>query len=347
MKSFNSFINERRRIEKTKGPQPKYSESGHDAALEYLKGKDLKKYGVSMTNLPKIGVNPQSKYDTPIGIYFYPAEYYVDKLKSNKELDFQHRAKYINILKFNTDKILYLDDISWLDVSKLIQKLKSILKNYSENIDKFVEEAEDNAIVSSEEGGQFWYVLYSLADLISKTSKSKSSVIWNWLIRKLGYDIVIDSGKGIIHSNEPHQGFIANPVGSYSLATRIENIPQELTFRKRLNSPGVSDDEKIAILADKPALFQFMKNPSEYVQKEFTKEYGYLIKWIKNPSLDVQMAAVKTDPYNIQEIENPHPEVQKYIIDKDIKYFKYIQNPTQEVIKIFHDTLDKKFGSKK
>ena len=50
--------------------------SGHPAAVKFLQGKDLNRYGVSMTSIPKLGINPGSNYNTPVGIYFYPAEFY-------------------------------------------------------------------------------------------------------------------------------------------------------------------------------------------------------------------------------------------------------------------------------
>jgi hypothetical protein len=36
---------------------------------------DNPKLFVSFTQLDKLGINPKSKYDTPLGIYAYPADY--------------------------------------------------------------------------------------------------------------------------------------------------------------------------------------------------------------------------------------------------------------------------------
>ena len=35
---------------------------------------------VSFTTVDKLGINPQSHYDTPLGIYSYPAEFIVDNI---------------------------------------------------------------------------------------------------------------------------------------------------------------------------------------------------------------------------------------------------------------------------
>jgi hypothetical protein len=88
---FDAKLAERRR-----NPELSVRETGHAAALAYLQSQgDITNWGVSMTNIPKLGVNPSSKYNTPIGIYFYPATYYLETKLDNDELEFQDSAPYI------------------------------------------------------------------------------------------------------------------------------------------------------------------------------------------------------------------------------------------------------------
>lgn len=67
-------ILELRRSEQERARVPeKASELGHPAAVAFLENKDRKRYAVTMTEIPKVGVNPSSGYNTPLGIYFLPS----------------------------------------------------------------------------------------------------------------------------------------------------------------------------------------------------------------------------------------------------------------------------------
>jgi len=46
-------------------------------ALEYLRQTHARPESlvVTYTNVDKVGINPKSKYNTPLGIYFYPLDW--------------------------------------------------------------------------------------------------------------------------------------------------------------------------------------------------------------------------------------------------------------------------------
>ena len=59
---------------------------------------------VTFTAIDKVGINPKSDHDTPIGIYFYPIKYVIDK---KMEVPFMGDQPYINVCEFTRpDKIL-------------------------------------------------------------------------------------------------------------------------------------------------------------------------------------------------------------------------------------------------
>jgi hypothetical protein len=211
--------------------------SGHPAAIKFLKGKDLRNYGVSMTSIPKLGINPGSNYNTPVGIYFYPAEFYMQMKEddASKKLPFVDDAPYIQIFELAGN----VEDIDKMDVTKYnsyisklyanINKVSQLL-NISEN---YAHKEIADALMSagsqakdSSYGGRLWYVLYTLsrAEGAQKRSSAapRSSVIWNSLLRIIGMDGVIDNGAGIIHKNEPFQGVILDPRSLRHVET-IEN----------------------------------------------------------------------------------------------------------------------------
>jgi hypothetical protein len=96
--------------------------AGHTEAANYIydhwKNHAVEEYGVSMTTMPKLGINPSSKYNTPLGIYFYPGSYYVEKKHSSStiykrgKLDFCDDSVYIQIFKFTSDKVLEIDNVN-------------------------------------------------------------------------------------------------------------------------------------------------------------------------------------------------------------------------------------------
>ncbi len=222
--------------------------SGHPAAVKFLQGKDQSQYGVSMTSIPKLGINPGSNYNTPVGIYFYPAEFYmsIKSKNSSNKLPFVDDAKYIQIFKLNGNTI----DINLLNSGQFKSYISDLYNNIHK-IARLVGESENNtqkmlnnaiagsisqAAHSDLYGGRLWYILYVISNSIyDKDDKNnadddfdgfdesifeenmrgsaapRGSVIWNSLLRLLGIDDVIDTGAGIIHKNEPYQGVVVNP----------------------------------------------------------------------------------------------------------------------------------------
>lgn len=203
---------------------------GHAAAVDYLNelaanGEDLKWLGVSMTELPKLGVNVKSTYNTPVGIYFYPAEYYLKKKKTGKQLEFADDKPYIQIFEF-TNNPVDIDSLSSTayahDLRKLYKSADTIAQllgtdedTVTKMLSKAVLDARAEANVNSY-GGQLWYVIYTLSSFVigghRGTQATRSAVVWNKLLRLLDFDVIVDrGGEGIIHQNEKYQGVVVDP----------------------------------------------------------------------------------------------------------------------------------------
>jgi hypothetical protein len=271
-------------IEARKNPGKNPKLDGHSAAIEYLQSNDIynniEDYAVSMTNMPKIGINPGSEYSTPLGIFYYPALYYLKKKSSENVLPFQDEAKYIQIIKL-TGKILYISKVNYDEYGSLIKKLYSISgelalqfsidpRDLDKNIADFITNASRSSNVGTY-GGYFWYILWRLSEYLSGGSLSiryssygkiarRSAVVWNKLIRMLGYDIVQDDGDGIIHMNEPEQGVVVNPSGVMWIST----------FKNVINS------DVNTIYGAKPWAIQLLKvkkSPKEYIE--------YVLNWLR------------------------------------------------------------------
>ena len=220
--------------------------SGHAAAVKFLQGKDQSQYGVSMTSIPKLGINPGSGYNTPVGIYYYPAEFYMsikNKNSSNK-LPFVDDAAYIQIFRLNGNTIdvnlmnagqfkTYISDL-YSNIHKIAQLIGESENNTQKMLNNAIAESISKAAHSDLYGGRLWYILYVLSNSIYNdddkddsgfdgfdesifeenkrgAAAPRSAVIWNSLLRLLGIDDVVDTGAGIIHKNEPYQGVVLNP----------------------------------------------------------------------------------------------------------------------------------------
>ena len=226
-------------LELRRNPTQNKKVAGHQQAANFIKAHwknpAVEEYGVSMTDIPKLGINPGSAYNTPLGIYFYPASYYLEmKYNKNELLEFQDDAPYIQILKFNTDNILEIDT---LDVDGYQEYIGRLIKNVNRvasligqsekvtlnTIVKASTDAKSNAKVNSY-GGEFWYLLWTLSNVDSQKQYGKrNAVVWNSIFRLIGVDIIVDNGSGIIHENEPCAGVVLNPRSIKHVDT-IKNI---------------------------------------------------------------------------------------------------------------------------
>lgn len=190
-------------FEARSNPEKSSRATGHEQALEYLKQfSDLSNMGVRMASIPKLGLNPKSDYDTPVGICFYPADYYVrTKSEKNYKLPLHDEMKYIQIFTWGDASVLDLKSMTSELYNELLERL---MKMYDPDLVwQYNEESNEEALHKKLLAGRFWYVTWMLV--------KKDPRKWNRLFRNLGYDVVVDNGQGIIHRNEPTQGIIFTP----------------------------------------------------------------------------------------------------------------------------------------
>lgn len=215
-------------IEARRNPeQNPRQETGHDGAvtkLQEFSRDELKRIGISMTMIDKIGVNPRSIYNTPNGVYFYPADYYLElKGKRNaKALPFMDDAPHIQIFKF-PEPVLFLDTYTLDDYHRDITKLTKALDKVPGLVDKFkrrfiynsklslwannlVKKSGNNYVKddsvgfapyfeylaersvtdanNTSPGGTIWYITWQLCQELSDVLNSRAANIWNWVLRE-------------------------------------------------------------------------------------------------------------------------------------------------------------------
>ncbi len=188
----------------------------------YDKFPDTSKLFVSMTSVDKLGINPLSSYDTPLGIYSYPAEF-VRYSSSFDALPFAGNQPFINVFTLKTGTNLV--DLNTMTAAQLKEwhkkisayyastKPKSEWKSAVDYVERIIIDSPHNA-KSKTRGGYFWYIAMKVS--------GANIVRWNKLMRGIGVDGCIDNGGGIIHTAEPTQAvfFSLSPI---KIIDRIRN----------------------------------------------------------------------------------------------------------------------------
>jgi len=198
---------------------------------------------VSFTKIEKLGINPGSTYDTPLGIYSYPSEYVMDEIKNAKNktnmreiMPFAGEHPYASIFSvqgtilnlssmkasqfddycYSIEKLLmdYLDDDSELysqylgtdiDDSNSVNNRENAIHAHFNDIES---DSYNEALVRDLLGGRFWYITMKAAQDLAKSKRWNTKSVplsWNKLFRKIGIDGCIDQDAGIIHEYEPYQ----------------------------------------------------------------------------------------------------------------------------------------------
>ncbi len=174
----------------------------------------------------KIGINPNNKYDTPIGVYCYNIS-----MSSKESFPFPYtggykkgETTYVYVVRpknnaVKLDLATYSSEDYTRDLNKLVN-LGYISDNELEYKKKFIKESEEidydelekmlNDVSSNEPknnpNGRIGKLLWNTVKSISKSTSN-----WNAILRKLGYQYVVDSGYGIIHENEQQQTIFLDP----------------------------------------------------------------------------------------------------------------------------------------
>lgn len=271
---------------------------------------------VSFTSIEKLGVNPGSVYNTPIGIYAYPAKYVssrLDNMHPSQTLPFAGDQPYANIFSVSGN-IIDISDLSSSDYEDYLNKLEPIYQRIanvsesaaSEAIAKLDSSSPSNALVSSF-GGRLWYITTEIA----KLSNGKPAVAWNSIFRSIGIDGVVDNGAGIIHENEPTQAVFFSSKSIKSVE-RVDNKYSPDDIRKRVyhgqskkdllrKLKTANTEENIELMGDAGNLRYIDYVKDLKARLELIRIYpNYAFRYMSKPSTEESYAAVEANPQNIE-----------------------------------------------
>jgi hypothetical protein len=323
-----------------------------------LPGSDITNLFISFTQLPKLGINPRSHYNTPLGIYAYPADYVVASTHgrySMATLPFAGKQPYANIFQ-GRGNIVHLNTMSIQDESLYNNKLWAYAnrlpktdftkhyappgKDWPDIVDNTINAADDYARESRSPGGRLWYTTWKLSGYIETYLKKPASLAWNELFRQvLGIDGCVDTGKGIIHPSEPTQAVFFS-LGATKLITTVQNkySPEQMSAGEER---GLKMKEQLERLRDAleekdygTIMWQILQDraidgenfDSKYLMKYIPKDVRYLLYKDYKSGLALDLGKkLKADEF-------------LYSLSQDPKIITYSQIKNHE--KLIFDTLD-------
>ena len=317
-----------------------------DQISEYGDPTDL---FISFTAVDKLGINPQSKYLTPIGIYAYPAQYVADWVGSERpmtDLPFAGDSPYATIFK-SQGNIIQLDKMDNDQVSDYYRKIAKYWSQVSgrdwktsvDEVEDIINRAGDKATFGDRPGGRFWYVTMQVAKMLANVNKPPQNpaasiayphrVSWNTLFRAIGIAGCVDSGVGIIHTAEPHQAVFFD-IGAVDVIKRVPNRANYAPDAIDKNiKHGQSKKDSMAFRLN------YFRNMSPDEQERAVRFLPTDIRFVPNPSEELQWAACKTDGRAIAGIRNPSEQLQLEVVNKHGGYIadvlQTVRKPSQAV----------------
>ena len=296
----------------------------------------------SFTSVDKLGINPRSPYNTPLGIYAYPAEYVVDVVGSNKEmteLPFAGGAPFVNL--FNAaGNIVNVATMSAAERDALYDKIYEYWQRKSglsqdaatAQIDKIVDNASHNATFTDHPGGELWYVTMMVAtDLLAPKYGQRPAILWNKLFREMGVDGVIDfdtytgQGIGVIHTSEPSQAVFFSRA-AVTGETRHQN-KYSPSVRSRVRKQQGEKKHEQLVKTDKA--LSGMTNYSD-ILAYLRDNDDVAIRAIKDPAIKTRL--LSDMPAAIRHLRKTTPEQQIAALKSNPNVLKYIQSPDQSAV---------------
>lgn len=292
MLSFKSFLKEARRNPHLNPKVPiNWHISQHYEDAGAIPGTNIPNSFVSFTKVDKLGINPGSRYNTPLGIYAYPSWWVVQRTSDGsamRNLPFAGDQPYANVFSV-AGNIIDLSGMSDRDVTKYTQQIVDVfievanIRRGGDEWKEAVDYLEDKVILNapvaaanpSLPGSRFWWltremskVLMEHSDTKSRWRSTKHAVSWNKLFRTLGIDGCVDSkGDGIIHTSEPYQGvfFSIKPIKKverYYNKYSPEDMEEAETFGSKIAVfKSVDPDEMAKHITDNP--YEYRSNVSD------------------------------------------------------------------------------------
>lgn len=231
-------------FEARKNPDKNKKENIYDVLLEYSEDSNT---FIHTTSVSKVGINPRTAKrnsdDSPLGVYAFHLQSIKTYLERGKENNFSlslalpfYGGDNIYILRSTDPFEDTLQTYTESDLSDDIEKLRATYGH--EKINRFLAIASSNENYVNKPIGKLWAVTKAIAiGDPSELSHSQypDALLWNKILRELGFSAMHDKGYGWIHGAEPSQSL-------FLVSSAYETIDHHHNNRKQ-SSITIGDKE--------------------------------------------------------------------------------------------------------
>lgn len=174
----------------------------------------------------KLGINPKSPYDTPVGIYSYPLKLIWPRMIKNT-IPFASDRAFLQLFR-GRGNIINLTTMTSDEYEAYAERLRDKFDgsfDYPANAQgwsNFKHSIENVISRVRTPGGFFWSMTYRIAGAMGGNPR-RSAIKWNHMMRQIGVDGCVDEGEGIIHINEPTQAVFFS-IQSVALVETLPNV---------------------------------------------------------------------------------------------------------------------------
>ncbi len=159
------------------------------SALERHGGRGL---WIHFSDIPKVGIRPDSTHKDPVGIYFFPLDHMASDFGRYHHWAFR---KYMFVCRVDASNVLDLSAVTPKDMESMLSDA---------GVDEGSHVPGRPSLHGGSPGGRLWRALDEAAREGGEWGTSRG-MAFRRLLKGLGYDAVRDPGTGAIHSNEPDQ----------------------------------------------------------------------------------------------------------------------------------------------
>lgn len=295
---------------------------------------------VSFTAVDKLGINPQSEYKTPLGIYAYPARYVMKEAGSSRSMDaslpFAGEHPYANIFNAvgNIVNVATMSSGESVDYCRKVANLwaKVSGKDWKTSVDEvedIISDASTHSKFAEYPGGRFWYVTRVAAKtLFGPKWGLTAPVAWNKIFRSIGIDGVVDytdnGGHGIIHTSEPSQAVFFS-IAAVGNVQRVDNKYSKAGMESRADY-GAGKHTRVAQAAKEVAALDSKEAVNEYlINNGFHK-----LRFVKDKT--IRQYIISRHPSSISYITRPTIDEQRAVLEQEIDYVRYINNADESLV---------------
>jgi hypothetical protein len=186
------------------------SETAMSVLAQYLNRPNM---FVSFVDIEKLGINPSTQHtSTPIGIYAYPLREAYEMMREST-IPFASDRKYVCLFEGRGE----ICDIGEYDDSQFEHDYDGICTQLWRLVDANNEQFALSMIEGwtgdlyhnyNTTGEVFWNLTHRIAKRAERLLGREEHIIWNSMLRRLGYAGFVDRGNAVIHPNEPCQALL-------------------------------------------------------------------------------------------------------------------------------------------